>query len=195
MPMHKIFLSAVSGQFKTCREELRSDLSAMGAEVVVQEDFTQHGGTLLEELEGLSLVNWEDDNQSFAVHRLVQEITRTRLEDSQREASLQTAINLIEDTLPEASPLDVRSWPIWDPLRPHIQQLVQLADQADIGNSTARLLNQLGLYFYQKGLFLEAEPLMQRALAIDEASFGSEHPNVTRHLNNLAQLLQDTNRL
>ena len=36
---------------------------------------------------------------------------------------------------------------------------------------------------------------MRRALAIDEASFGSNHPNVARALNNLARLLQDTNRL
>ena len=36
---------------------------------------------------------------------------------------------------------------------------------------------------------------MRRALAIDEASFGPEHPNVASDLNNLAQLLQATNRL
>jgi hypothetical protein len=47
----KIFLSAVSGQFKACRDALRSDLSAVGAEVVVQEDFQQYGASLLEKLE------------------------------------------------------------------------------------------------------------------------------------------------
>ena len=36
---------------------------------------------------------------------------------------------------------------------------------------------------------------MRRALAIDEASYGAEHPNVAIRLNNLARLLQDTNRL
>jgi tetratricopeptide (TPR) repeat protein len=36
---------------------------------------------------------------------------------------------------------------------------------------------------------------MRRALAIDEASYGAEHPDVARDLNNLAQLLQATNRL
>jgi hypothetical protein len=41
----------------------------------------------------------------------------------------------------------------------------------------------------------EAEPLMRRALAIDEQSFGPDHPNVARDLNNLAQLLKATNRL
>jgi len=38
------------------------------------------------------------------------------------------------------------------------------------------------------------EPLMRRALEIDEKSFGENHPNVARDLNNLAQLLQATNR-
>src|SRR5271154_62383 len=41
----------------------------------------------------------------------------------------------------------------------------------------------------------EAEPLMRRALAIDEASFGPDHPDVASSLNNLAQLLKATNRL
>jgi tetratricopeptide (TPR) repeat protein len=41
----------------------------------------------------------------------------------------------------------------------------------------------------------EAEPLMRRALAINENSFGVDHPNVATALNNLAQLLQATNRL
>ena len=36
---------------------------------------------------------------------------------------------------------------------------------------------------------------MRRALAIDEASFGPDHPNVATSLNNLAALLQATNRL
>ena len=36
---------------------------------------------------------------------------------------------------------------------------------------------------------------MRRALAIDEKSFGPDHPNVAIDLNNLAQLLQATNRL
>lgn len=35
----------------------------------------------------------------------------------------------------------------------------------------------------------------RRALAIDETSFGSDHPTVAMRLNNLAQLLRFTNRL
>ena len=41
----------------------------------------------------------------------------------------------------------------------------------------------------------EAEPLYRRALKIDEASYGPDHPEVAADLNNLAILLRDTNRL
>ena len=36
---------------------------------------------------------------------------------------------------------------------------------------------------------------MRRALAIDEQSYGPDHPNVATDLNNLALLLKATNRL
>jgi len=41
----------------------------------------------------------------------------------------------------------------------------------------------------------DAGSLFRRALAIDEASLGPDHPNVARDLNNLAELLRATNRL
>ena len=43
--------------------------------------------------------------------------------------------------------------------------------------------------------FVEAEPLYRRALAIDETSYGPDHPEVAIDLNNLALLLLATNRL
>jgi hypothetical protein len=47
----KVFLSAVSSQFRDCRNALASDLRAVGVEVTVQEDFQQHGRNLLEKLQ------------------------------------------------------------------------------------------------------------------------------------------------
>jgi hypothetical protein len=40
----------------------------------------------------------------------------------------------------------------------------------------------------------EAEPLMRRALKIDEVNLGPDHPSVGTDLNNLAMLLKATNR-
>ena len=61
-------------------------------------------------------------------------------------------------------------------------------DQATILNNLAQLLKATNR-------LEEAEPLMRRALTIEEGSYGAEHPNVARGLNNLALLLKTTNRL
>ena len=57
-----------------------------------------------------------------------------------------------------------------------------------------RLNNLAGFLRYSSRL-AEAEPLYRRALAIDEASFGPDHPNVAIRLNNLAELLGAIDRL
>jgi tetratricopeptide (TPR) repeat protein len=59
----------------------------------------------------------------------------------------------------------------------------------------ADLLRWLGRCRHRLAEWTEAEPLLRRALAIDEKSFGPDHPSVTADLRNLAQLLQATNRL
>ena len=65
----------------------------------------------------------------------------------------------------------------------------------DSEGNTATILNNLAQLLQATNRLAEAEPLMRRALAIDEKSLGPEHPDVARDLNNLAQLLQATNRL
>ena len=55
-------------------------------------------------------------------------------------------------------------------------------------------LNNLALLLKDTNRLAEAEPLMRRALAIDEKSYGPDHPEVAIRLNNLAHLLQRTNR-
>jgi len=57
------------------------------------------------------------------------------------------------------------------------------------------LLSWLGNSLQQLAEWAEAEPLMRRALAIYEKSFGKEHPYVATALNSLTLLLQATTRL
>jgi len=56
-------------------------------------------------------------------------------------------------------------------------------------------LNNLAALLQSTNRAAEAESLMRRALAIDEASLGPEHPKVAIRLNNLAMLLKNTNRV
>ena len=75
---------------------------------------------------------------------------------------------------------------------PHFRVAVALA--VDVKDQ-AVALNDFGQMLQATNRLAEAEPLMRRALAIDENSYGTEHPEVAIRLNNLASLLQDTNRL
>ena len=56
-------------------------------------------------------------------------------------------------------------------------------------------MNNLATLLQHTNRMGEAEPLMRRALEIDEASFGEHHPTVAIRLNNLATLLKHTNRI
>ncbi len=56
-------------------------------------------------------------------------------------------------------------------------------------------LNNLAQLLQDTNRLAEAEPLMRRALAIDEKSYGPDHPNVAIRPQQSRALLQDTNRL
>ncbi len=148
----------------------------------------------LAELESYSLITRAPDGPRFSVHRLVQEVTRRSQGGEAAHATVSEALRWIDAAFVGDS-LDVRDWPLLDPLAPHARAVATRADTAGIATPTTRLMNKVGLLLFRKALHVEAEPLMRRALAIDEASFGPDHPRVALHLNNLAQLLQATNRL
>jgi tetratricopeptide (TPR) repeat protein len=156
------------------------------------------GDDLHAALDGLtdySLARRSQDGNTLLIHRLIMDVTRRDLARSGTEkARLTEALAWINAVL-VGDPQDVRTWPVFDPLAPHAEAIAAFADTAGIAHPTTRLMNQIGLLWLNKSLPSRAEPLMRRALAIDEASYGKDHPRVAIDLNNLAQLLQDTNRL
>jgi tetratricopeptide (TPR) repeat protein len=147
-----------------------------------------------DDLAAYSLVTRDAEGPFFLVHRLVQDVTRGSLGGEARQRSLVEALGWIDLVFAE-DPSDVRNWPALDPLAPHARNVTLHADAVGISELTARLMNQLCVLLSAKALYAEAEPLLRRALAIDEKVFGPDHPNVVRELNNFATLLQDTNRL
>ena len=77
------------------------------------------------------------------------------------------------------------------------QQRHALAEATASANAklVAWASNELAQLLQRTNRLGEAEPLMRRALEIDEAAFGKQHPTVAIGLNNLAQVLQATNRI
>jgi tetratricopeptide (TPR) repeat protein len=150
----------------------------------------------LADLERYSLLKRQltAERSSLLVHRLVQEVTRWRLPAEARHRRLAEALRLV-DAVAIGELEDFRTWPVWVPLSPHVQALVDHAERAEIDQPTARLKSGLAVLLTTKALHADAEPLMRRALALDERTFGPDHPKVAIHLNNLAALLHATNRL
>ncbi|MEA2562843.1 MAG: hypothetical protein QOH06_4347 [Acidobacteriota bacterium] len=146
----------------------------------------------LGELESYSLIARQEG--TFAVHRVVQEVLQSRVPPERLKDWIEAALKIVNGYSP-VPPDDVRTWPVWNGLRPHAARVVLLADGVGLANPTSRLMGQLAIYLETRGLYAETEPLMRRALDMDEASFGSQHPKVATDLNNLAQLLQATDRL
>jgi len=148
------------------------------------------------------LADWsmaEFDGESFSVHRLVQETTRLRMNSNQQKRVCEIVLGMLQDADPwntvQIQPDDVQSWWYWKRMEGHIAAAVGYADNLQIKQPASVLMNNLGLYYNAQARYAQAEPLYKRALEIDEASLGKDHPKVTTDLNNLAVLYQDTNRL
>ncbi|HEX4496629.1 MAG TPA: tetratricopeptide repeat protein [Thermoanaerobaculia bacterium] len=144
------------------------------------------------ELASFSMVTRKGEN--FTVHRMVQDALRSRIPEEKQQDWIEKALRLVNAFSP-ADPDDVRTWPVWDLLRPHSTRIVGSADTIGIVHPTARQMDRLSILLFAKSLYGEAEPLIRRALALNEASYGPEHSKVSVCLNDLAQLLKATNRL
>lgn len=155
----------------------------------------EHGGFdvigALAELSRYSLVTREGGH--VRVHRMVQEVERGCIPEAQRRAWIQRAVRLIVDFAPRPAD-DVRTWAVWDELRPHAERVIEIAWRQGVGQPTAALMIELGILLSGKGLYGKAEPLLRRALLLDEACFGPNHPRIAVDLNNLAQILRGAGR-
>ena len=135
----------------------------------------------------------DDGSPGLSVHPLAQAVMRDRLGDRAGEfAGLAT--RLVAQAYP-ADPGDEDAWPACVRLNTHAHAVLAVApDDGDAAQWTSRLLNQLGQNIAARGDITAAEPLMRRALAIDERRFGPEHPDTADAINNLADLLAATGR-
>jgi len=147
---------------------------------------------LLQRLFSLRLLQATAERCEARMHRLVQEAVKLDAGAkivATRERALLAHVKARAEFLWEGW---VRHEYRWE-LVPLIASAWQLLERSD--NEGVYLANQAFGPLRNLGNFAEAEPLLRRALALDEQSFGLNHANVATCLNNLAALLHDTNRL
>jgi tetratricopeptide (TPR) repeat protein len=147
---------------------------------------------LLGRLFDLRLLHAAAGNNEVRMHRLVQEII-------QLEAGAETMAVRKRELLAYVKARAEFLWDGW--IKPEhrweLGSLKAFAWQLLSRGATegAYLANQAFGPLRNLGKFAEVEPLMRRAMAVEERTFGPNHSNVATCLNNLAALLYDTNRV
>ncbi len=149
--------------------------------------------TRLERLAIFSRADGEGDNPRLVrLHRLVGDLIRRELAEedlSIRQQAIEALVRQRDAALEQTTH--------WQEARWEIEPLDALANlwAHNQHPQAAWLLNQAGHWWDNLAEWPRAEPLMRRALTIDEQSYGADDTKVAARLNNLAQLLKATNRL
>ena len=140
-------------------------------------------------LRRFSLVSRSGD--VLSVHRLVQAVTRERMAKEARMLWAAAAVRSVNRAFPLDSD-DVRTWPVCSRLLPHALAAADHAEPLKVAADEAgRLLNQAGIYLRGRAEFARARACYERALKIDEAAYGPNHPEVATHVNNLGRVLHE----
>jgi tetratricopeptide (TPR) repeat protein len=142
-------------------------------------------GTLLR----FSLVKRKREEAALALHRLVQAILRTSMNEQTQQVWIERTVRAVNRAFPDVK--DYRNWSRGQQYLPHaLACTMWIRDGNPALPEAANLFNTLGYYLKQHAQYAEAEPLYQRAIAIGEKVLGPEHPDLATWLSNLANLYQ-----
>ncbi len=134
----------------------------------------------------------EGDARIVRVHRMVQEVTLSPMPVDAVERDMNAVVQLAAERLTE-----LNAETKWQTAKWELEPLEAFAWQCEASGHplAAVLLGLTSNHLYDVGEWSRSELLIRRALEMDEARYGKDHPEVATDLNNLAQLLKATNRL
>jgi tetratricopeptide (TPR) repeat protein len=125
-------------------------------------------------------------DHTLTIHRLVQAVLKQGMNKSTQRRWAERAVRAVNQAFPE---VDYDTWLQCQHYMPQVQTCAALIDQwGMIFPETAQLLMQAGYYLDESAQYAQAEPLLQRALAIREKMEGPEHPSTATTLHELARL-------
>lgn len=141
-----------------------------------------------------SLVEVSAEQNAFTVHRLVQTVMRARMTDEECAKWAEPAVRLVNEAFPGGDFHEQpETWPLCGELLLHALSVTEQAEAFNVANEeTVNLLTGIAAYLrFILAQYPKAREILERALRIDEAAFGSDHPSVARDVNNLASVLKD----
>jgi tetratricopeptide (TPR) repeat protein len=139
------------------------------------------------ELYKFSLIRDDPNADTFSTHRLVQTCVKDTMDEETQSRLAEQAIDAINESL-----AGLEHYNIAISSRRYLQHLKECVDhikQREISSpEAAALLHNTAIYLTDRSQFAEAEPLLQRALAILEMQYEPNHPITASSFNALAQV-------
>jgi tetratricopeptide (TPR) repeat protein/transcriptional regulator with XRE-family HTH domain len=134
-----------------------------------------------------SLVRRNPETKMLTIHRLVQTVLKEGIEKVKQREWAERAVRAVDAAFPDVEL--VATWQQCQQYLPHAQICAELIEQWEMMfPEAARLLHRTSNYLYERGQYMEAEPLYRRAVSIREKALGPRHPDVARSLSDLALL-------
>jgi tetratricopeptide (TPR) repeat protein len=135
------------------------------------------------------------DQAGLHVHRLVQAVVRNHLTQQDRDTWAELAVSLLGEAFPTQL-YEPATWPRCAQLLPHVLATADHATtQPAVAAAAGSLLNRATEYLSRRAELRAARAAGERALAIFEAAYGPDHPEVARALTNLGIVLRHLGQL
>ena len=136
-----------------------------------------------------SLVRRDPNAKTLSIHRMVQDVIKDAMEESQDREWAERTVQAVGGAFPR---VEFKNWPLCERLLPQALACAALIEKWGFTFQAASLLLiETGHYLKARARFHEAEALYQRALAFLESAVGPEHLDVATSLNNLAVLYRE----
>jgi tetratricopeptide (TPR) repeat protein/DNA-binding XRE family transcriptional regulator len=133
-----------------------------------------------------SLVQRQGQTRTLSLHRLVQAVLRSRMNEQEQVRWMERVITALNALFPEAAH-EVRGQ--CERLLPHVlEYAASLPDQVAHQEALAEVLRKAADYLRNSAQYGQAELLYQRSLYIFELVLGPEHLSVARLFHNFALL-------
>jgi hypothetical protein len=117
---------------------------------------------------------------TVAMHRVVQEVVRGRLDNEARGRWAAAAVQPLAAAFSGDVFVDPTTWDHAGHLLPHALSSAAHAEQLEgAGAEASWLLDRAGSYLQARGQYRQAEGLLQRAVTVGEAALGPDHPTIS----------------
>jgi tetratricopeptide (TPR) repeat protein len=132
---------------------------------------------------------------SLGVHRLVQAVLQARLGENGERAWAETSVSLLRKSFPNES-WEVTTWAECERLLAQVLAATGHAERLGVaGEQAGWLLDRASTYLRGRGLYRQARPIAEQAVAVTEAALGPADPEVAWRRDTLGRVLRELGEL